>query len=130
MMIKCLIVGKDRHISIVKIDARKANFNHNNGLYTVPKEAVNLAEFEDGKTEGYPELIYIEGTPLPVNYSEGNVAGFLEQTVIANALKQVVQAKSNWVLIVADYARNPSKLIILAFVGIILAAVIGAFLFP
>ena len=129
-MINCLIVGKDRHIQIVKVDSKKANFYYNNGLYTVPMEAVNLTEYESGKKESYPELIYIEGNPLPVNYSEGNVSGFLEQTVISNALKQVAKAKSSWMLVIMDYARNPSKLIILTFVGIIIVAVIGGFLFP
>lgn len=128
--IHCLMIGKDRHITTVKVDARKANFTHNKGLYTIPKEAVNLAEFEDGKTEPYPELIYIEGTALPVNSIDGDVSGFLEETVLANALNQVARARSDFMLVIMDYMRNPSKLIILTFVGIIVAAVVGAFMFP
>jgi hypothetical protein len=124
------MIGKDRHITEVKIDSRKANFTFNSGLYTIPKEAVNLAEFEDGKTETYPELIYVESVPLPVNKPTGDVSGFLTETVTSNALKQVARPKSDFMNIIMDYMRNPNKLVMAAFAFIIVAAVIGGFLFP
>lgn len=131
MIIFCRIIGKDRSISTVKVDARKANFTYNKGLYTLPKESVNLTEYIDDKkkTEPYPELVFIEGVALPVNAISADVQGFLEQTVLANALKQVARSQSDWMAIIMDYLRHPSKLLILAFVGIIIAAVVGGFLF-
>lgn len=128
MRITCLIIGKDRHISTVKVDARKANFTHNNGLYTIPKEAVNLTEFDDGKTESYPELIYMEGEALPVNNSESDVSGFLAETVLTNFLKQVAQPKSDWMNVIFDYLHNPNKLLMVAFVLIIVLAAVGGLL--
>jgi len=129
MMINCLMIGKDRCITLVKVDAKKSNFTHNKGLYTIPKEAVNLTEFPDGKTESYPELVYIEGTPLPVNATTGEQE-FLEHTVLANALSQVARAKSDWLNLIMDYVKHPSKLLILAFVAIIIAALIGGLIHP
>jgi len=118
-MITCLIIGKDRVVNTVRIDPKKSNFTYNNGLYTLPKEAVNLTEFTDGKTESYPELIYVEGSPLPINDDSQDVSAFLDQTVIKNALKQTSKAPSDWMAIFKDYARNPNKLIIVLFIGII-----------
>jgi len=129
-MINCLMIGKDRYITTVKVDAKKSNFTHNKGLYTIPKEAVNLTEFADGKTESYPELVYIEGVALPVNVATGNVQEFLEHTVLANALTQVARARSDWLNLILDYVRHPSKLLILGFVVVIVAALIGGLLFP
>lgn len=129
-MIKCLMIGKDRHITVVNVDSRKANFTHNNGLYTIPKEAVNLAEFEDGKADNYPELIYVESVALPVNQTGGDVSGFLTETVVSNALKQVAHPRSDFMNMIFDYLRNPSKLIMLTFVGIIIAALVGGLLIP
>lgn len=127
-LINCLIIGKDRHISTVKVDAKRANFAHNKGLYTIPKEAVNLTEFEGEKKEPYPELIYIEGVALPVNSTSGDVSGFLEETVLANALNQVARAKSDWMNVIFDYLHNPNKLVIVAFIGIIVIAALGGLL--
>lgn len=128
MNIKCLIIGKDRHVNRVNVDARKSEFTFNSGLYTVPKEAVNLTEFADGKTECYPELVYIEGEALPVNQKDGSIATFLEATVIENALKQTSRSKSDFMSVVYDYMRNPPKLVMLLFVGIIALAVVGSLL--
>jgi hypothetical protein len=127
MIIFCRIIGKDRSITTVKIDARKSNFTYNRGLYTIPREAVNLTEYIDDKKkiEPYPELVFIEGIALPVNVVSGNVQSFLEQTVLANALKQVAHAQSDFMAMLLDYLRHPSKLLILTFVGIIIVAVIG-----
>lgn len=127
MIIYCRIIGKDRSITTVKVDARKANFTYNKGLYTIPKESVNLTEYIDDKkkTEPYPELVFIEGVALPVNIVSGDVQSFLEQTVLANALKQVARAQSDWMAMILDYMRHPGKLLILAFVVIIVTAVIG-----
>jgi hypothetical protein len=130
MTITCLIIGKDRHITKLKVDSKKANFTHNNGLYTIPKEAVNLAEFEDGKTEEYPELIYVESVALPVNKSDGDVSGFLTETVTANALKQVAHPKSDLMNVLLDYMKHPNKLVMVAFVGIIVIGFVWGLLFP
>jgi len=129
-MIKCLIIGKDRHITTVKVDAKKANFTHNKGLYTIPKEAVNLAEFENQKEDNYPELIYVEGDALPVNQTTGSVSGFLTETVVSNALKQVAHPRSEFMNVIIDYVRNPNKLLMITFIGIIIAALVGGLLFP
>jgi hypothetical protein len=129
MIIYCRIICKDRSITTVKVDARKANFTYNKGLYTIPKESVNLTDFADGKTEPYPELVFIEGGALPVNAISADVQGFLEQTVLANALKQVARSQSDWMAMIMDYLRHPSKLLILMFIGIIIAAVVGGFMF-
>lgn len=130
VMIKCLIIGKDRHITTVKVDAKKANFTHNKGLYTIPKEAVNLAEFENQKEDNYPELIYVEGDALPVNQTTGSVSGFLTETVVSNALKQVAHPRSEFMNVIIDYVRNPNKLLMITFIGIIIAALVGGLLFP
>lgn len=128
MMITCWIIGKDRYITKINVDPKKANFTHNNGLYTIPKEAVNLAEFPEGKTEIYPELFYVESVALPVNVQTGDVSGFLTETVVSNALKQVAHPRSNFMNVVYDYMRNPPKLMMLMFVGIIGLAILGAIL--
>lgn len=124
MMITCLIIGKDRCITTVKVDSKKSNFTHNKGLYTIPKESVNLTEFPDGKTESYPELIFIEGEALPINNSSGDMSSFLEETVISNALKQTGKPANDWMGIFKDYFRTPSKLIMAVFAFIILVSFI------
>lgn len=128
MMIKCLVIGKDRCITEIKINPRKSNFTHNRGLYTIPKEAVNIAEHSNRKVEAYPELIFWEGNPLPVNLTEGNVQTFLGETVLSNALKQTSRSPSDFMAVVYDYMRNPPKLVMLLFIGIIAVAAIGSFL--
>jgi len=129
MMIHCLMIGKDRCIETVKVDAKKTNFTHNKGLYTIPKEAVNLTEYAGTKkVESYPELVYIEGVALPVNLEEGSVQEFLENVVDKNIMDQLAQARSNWFNLFADYIKHPSKIMILAFVAVIVAALIGGLL--
>lgn len=126
MMIHCLMIGKDRCIETVKVDAKKTNFTHNKGLYTIPKEAVNLTEHAGPKkVESYPELVYIEGIALPVNLEKGDVQEFLEHIVLSNALNQVARPRSDWFNLFADYIRHPSKIMILGFVVVIVVALIG-----
>lgn len=131
--IHCLIIGKDRSITERRVDASKINFTHNEGLYTIPRESVNIAKFvETGKkkVDPYPELIYLEGNALPVNNSGDNVQEFLENLVLANALNQVAAAQSDFFGVIMDYVKHPSKALLGVFVLIIAGAVIWGFLFP
>ena len=131
MKIKCLIIGKDRYITEVNVDSRKANFSYNEGLYIIPSGAVNLAEFADGKKEPYPELVYHENDPMPVNVKNaGSMAEFLDKEVVANAIKQISEPKSEFFTIISDYVRNPNKLFLAVFALIILLAFLGSWLMP
>ena len=124
-MIKCLIIGKDRCITTVNVDSKKSNFTHNKGLYTIPKESVNLTEFPTAKKKSsYPELIFVEGEALPINNSGGDMSSFLEETVISNALKQTGKPANDWMSIFKDYFKTPSKLIMAVFALIILISFI------
>lgn len=136
--IRCLIIGKDRSITTLKIDALKDTFTWNKGLYTIPRDAVNISRFitEKGKEikETYPELIYLEGTATPITSEEeeqdAGVQAFLERVILGNALKQVAAARSEWASLIFDYLKHPSKMILLVFILIIVAAVVGGLLFP
>ena len=130
MMIECLMIGKDRCITVIKVDPRKGKFTYNKGLYTIPKEAVNLTEFVNGKIESYPELIFFENDPLPINDASGDVNSVLKRTVLDNALQQVAKAETGFMGIVKEYMQHPSKILILAFVGVIVAALIGGLISP
>jgi len=127
MKIHALIIRKDRSIHEEMVNAGASKFTFNRGLYTIPREAVNLVKW-NGKEDVYPELIYMEGDPLPVNVVEGSAQQFLEHTVLENALKQTAEPKG-WILdLFLDYMKNPPKLFLLMIIIIIAASVIGGFL--
>jgi hypothetical protein len=129
MNINCRIFCKDRTIETVKVNARHQEFTFNKGLYVIPKEAVNLFKLE-GKPRYEPELVFIEGEPLPVNAEKTSTASsdFLTRIVIRNALKQSSRMKSEMFGLIADYMRNPGKIILLVFALTIVGALISAFM--
>lgn len=138
--IHCLMVGKDRAIEELRVDPSRSTFSHNRGLYTIPREAVNIAKFTDpednkGRKKGnskikpYPELIYVEGNPQPVNLQNYDVQAFLDHIVLSNALQQVAAPRSDWAIVFLDYVKHPSKALLGLFVLIIAGAVIGGLLF-
>ncbi len=122
MKIRCLIIRKDRSICTRKVDSSKANFTFNHGLYTIPRESVNISEYKGIKGKQVPELIYFEDDALPVNSGSENAQSFLEYVVLENALKQVSAPKGMLLDILSDYARSPGKLLLLAFAFIIVVS--------
>ena len=121
MKIRCLILRKDKQIIEKKVNPNTSRFKYQGGLYTLNKEAVNITEYPERGVNPTPELIYVEGNPLPVNVS-GNVMTFLDHLVVQNALQQVSNPRSKIFSLVADYVKNPVKLIPLVIVFIILVA--------
>lgn len=124
MNINVTMVTKNRTIKKLEVDSTKDSFKFNKGLYIIRKEAVNF--FWDPKKEVrvYPELIYMEGRPSPVN-ADRDSSHFLNAVVLKNALEQTSDQKSELFSIVGDYARNPSKIMMLVFALIILIAFLG-----
>ena len=111
---------KNRTIKQLEVNTEREFFTFNRGLYTIPKEAVNFHYDPKHPGDTWPELYYIENNPTPVNATNTDTAGFLNSVVLKNALQQVSAQPSEFMSVIYDYARNPSKLIFAAFALIIL----------
>lgn len=119
------MVTKNRTIKKLEVDSTKDSFKYNKGLYIIRKEAVNF--YLDPKKESlvYPELIYMEDRPSPVNAITEDSSHFLNAVVLKNALEQTSDQKSEFGAIIGEYARNPGKIMMLVFAVIILIAFLG-----
>ena len=130
MNILCLMIKKDKSIQEISVDSTKSNFKFNNGLYTINKEAVNIIKMNQGGITVIPELIYVEGNPLPVNVTEGSVQDFLEHLVLKNALEQVAAPRSEFLDWFSNLLSNPGRLLLYGFVILIGGAIVWGFLHP
>jgi hypothetical protein len=122
------MIKKDKTIQVIKVNPSDSNFKFNKGLYTLPKEAVNLTKYLNIGINPTPELIFTEGTPLPVNLKVGESQEFLESVVWANFLEQVASARSRIFDIFEEYLRHPSKLILIGFGILIVGAIVWGFI--
>lgn len=119
------MVTKNRTIKNLEIDSTKDSFKYNKGLYIIRKEAVNFYWDPKKESDVYPELIYMEGRPSPVNAVTEDSSHFLNAVVLKNALEQTSDQKSEVAAILSEYARNPGKIMILVFAVIILVSFLG-----
>lgn len=127
--IKAIILCKNRTVKERKVNSLEPFFKVRGNLYTVPKEAVNLICYADKPNNPHAELIYIEGDPIPVSTSSSlKSSEVLDAIVIKNALESAAQPRGFGMEILLDYLKSPGKIMVLAFIGIIVAAVIGGYL--
>lgn len=137
MKIKCYILRKDRTATVKQVDPNKGTFRFNEGLYLLNKKAVNLVD-----REATPELIFIEGNPNPVfNENKKEVTDntkktkkdttpeptLLDHQVMKNALKVTGAPRGLGLDIIADYMKDPTKILMLVFAIIIFVAFIGGY---
>ena len=122
------MLRKNRTVETRKVDPLESYFKVRGNLYTVPKEAVNLICYADKPNNPHAELIYIEGDPIPVSTAASIDSNkILDAIVIKNALENAAQPRGFGMEILLDYLKSPGKIMVLAFVGIIVAAVVGGY---
>ena len=127
--ITAILITKNRYIKTFEVNGQAEYFRFNKGLYTIPSDSVNFAYNPKTKNKkSVPELIYVEGQTTPVNSKNKDAGKFLDYVVLKNALNQVAAPQSMFLDVIAEYARNPTKLLMLAFVGIIVIAFLGSML--
>jgi hypothetical protein len=115
------ILRKDRTIKTVKVHPDQDFFTFNNGDYSIIPTAINVTT-KDGIINSSPELFYKEGCPTPINVDAKDEATFLDEVVMENALAALAQGRSNVFGFLVELWKNPGKLLLLAFVGIIVYA--------
>jgi hypothetical protein len=101
-------------------------FERRGNLYMIPKEAINSITYEDIPNNPHSELIFVEENPIPFSlHTTDKSSTFLEELIIENVLASTGQPKGFLLELIADYLKTPSKLILLAFVGIIIYAIVS-----
>jgi hypothetical protein len=126
MKIRCYMIQTNKEISVLNIAPYNPHFSFHNGIYTINKQAVSLSNIQDKNAEPVPELVYMEGNPLPLNIKAGSTSEFLEKIVIENALKQISKPTGGFMLVVLDYFKHPSKIMLLAFSFLVIGAILYA----
>jgi len=133
--IKCVILRTNRTIKILVKNIKAGEFRYIKGLYLMPKQYVSLIS-DQGVIKEIPELIYYENDPLPINITNRKKmsGSFLDDIVIEKVLSTTAKPKSLMFQVLAEYLRNPFKIVMLAF-AILIAIVLlnsvlsGGFLF-
>lgn len=133
--IKCIILRTNRTIKILVKNIKTGEFRYNKGLYLMPKQYVSLIS-DQGVIKEIPELIYYENDPLPINITNRKKmsGSFLDDIVIEKVLSTTAKPKSLMFQVLAEYLRNPFKIVMLAFAILIAIVLInsvlsGGFLF-
>jgi len=121
--IRCIILRKDRTKAVIKVSSDKEFFRYKQGIYNVDREAVN-----NSNPSMTPELVFVEGVPRPIGSKSSGVK-CLDKQLIENFVKTASHPRSLGLEIIADYMRNPSKLILLAVGLAVLIAVLQGMLF-
>lgn len=133
--IKVFIRSKDRSIIEKKVGVSRPFFIHRNGFYSIPVESANITSTTkrgNFKVEAKPELLYVESYPLPITFErkEGESSGkALDDMLIENAVKQLAKPKWMGFELLTEYLKDPYRLLLLVFVGVITYAMLMEFLF-
>jgi len=129
--IHAIILRKNRSVETKKVHPDNTYFKSKGNLYTIPKEAVNLA-IQKGKVNNpIPELVFVEGNPVPINVNlDITATGFLEKLVIENALKSSGKPKGFALEAIMAYIKEPKKMFMLLIVAIIAISFIIGVLNP
>jgi hypothetical protein len=121
--IEVIMLRKNRTAERFQVDPDHLYFKRRGHLYCMPKEAVNTRVFEDQKNNPHAELIYVEGDPIPQTTAKmQSGTDFLENLVIENAIQSTAKPKGFFLEILGDYLKSPGKILLLAFVVIIIGA--------
>lgn len=116
--IRCVILRKDRTKDTLKVSSDSESFKYKKGIYNVDIEAVNNAN-----PAMVPELVFFEDVPSPIG-SKSSPVKLLDKQIIMDFIKTASHPRGMALEIIADYLRNPAKLILLAFAAAILIAVL------
>lgn len=120
------MLKKDRRLGHLAVDANWTFFRHKGGIYNVDRDAVNLVAHKD-KIGAQAELIYLEERPAPI-LSKTDPKRLLNQKLVETAIKSSAKPKGQLGLILAEYAKDPGKLLMLVFVFVIAGSIIASFL--
>jgi len=121
--IRCVILRRDRSIKILNVNPSTEYFRFSNGIYNVDNEAVNMTN----PSPNIPELIYVEGNPRPIGSTEDAIKIFDKQ-LFKKLIEDTVEPKGFAFDIIADYLKDPSKVIVWIFIVIIIYGVLQSFL--
>lgn len=127
--IKCVILRTNRTIKILVKNIKTGEFRYNKGLYLMPKQYVSLIS-DQGVIKEIPELIYYENDPLPINIiNRKKMSGsFLDDIVIEKVLSTTAKPSSLFFQVIAEYLRNPFKIVMLAFALLIAIVLLNSIL--
>ena len=127
--IKCVILRTNRTIKVLVKNIKTGEFRYNKGLYLMPKQYVSLIS-DQGVIKEIPELIYYENDPLPINIiNRKKMSGsFLDDIVIENVLSTTAKPSSLFFQVIAEYLRNPFKIVMLAFALLIAIVLLNSIL--
>ena len=129
--INCIIITKAKGIVIKKVSDSKDFFVWRKGIYNLDRTSVGLTKRPGFGLNPSPELIFIEGEPMPIN-SEVDPTLLLERIVIDNALKQVSDVRFpflNWIMDILEFIKeNPFTMIWFIIIFVVLYAVVVSFI--
>jgi len=122
------MLKRDRTIDTFTVSPKKEYFKYQDGLYDLDPAAVNIST-EDGIVCTKPEAFYVEGQPTPIHPDvKTTSSSFLDEIVLRNAISSLSGQPSRIFDLAEDYLRDPKKLLLLAFVLIIVAAFVQGLL--
>ena len=122
MKLLCRILGVDRNVKTVRVQPSRKYFRYKDGIYNIDSECVSIL-FKDKKPTKNAELFYFENNPRPI-MSKQEAVQMLDLQIVENALTSSAKPRSLAFEVIADYLKEPSKILVLFFVGIVIVTVI------
>lgn len=139
--IEVTILNRDREIIKKEVNPNQEHFTSGKCTYMIPLECVTLSSNVKGLNPT-PELYYIKNHPLPINFkpregivttSEGKrVKGTIDpnswivnRITLEMVLESTSKPKGELLKLIIGYLSDPSKILMLAFVGIIIGTIYG-----
>lgn len=127
--IHCYIINRNHEVRRKKVNPNLDHFRERNSIYMIPSECVTLSSTERGMNPK-SELYYVEDNPLPVNFAppedgtDPNVWA-ANKMVLEMVLRNTGKTKNEFVSFIVGYVSEPSKLLQLVFVLIIISALLA-----
>ena len=132
MSLKARILMKNREAIVKKINAKKAYFKFQSGLYVISEKNINNVEV-NGKIKG-AEIIFFKGNPSAIGPDENGdkSSAYLDELVIANALEQTSEGpriQMEGILDALSWFTNPKNLMGLVLILVVIYGVVVGGLF-
>ena len=134
--IHCFIINRNHEIRRKKVNPNIEYFRDRESIYMIPSDCVTLSSTVKGLNPK-SELYFVEDNPLPINFKPKKVKNadgelkevdanvwIADKIVTEMVLENTGKSKRNMFSGLSGYLTDPSKLLYLVFVLIIISAIL------
>jgi hypothetical protein len=111
--LRVYLITKEKKVTVKDVNGKEQFLFYNDGAYKLDGECVKLS-FRGGRVNPEAELFFIENNPFPINKSDRQEMGMLEEVVIRNALENVVSISGQGLMGLfnkfSDWISNPKHM--------------------